>query len=39
MGGGGDGDGEMLLKVKKLHENAIIPTRSTEGAAGYDLFR
>ena len=26
------------LKVKKLSENATLPTRASEGAAGYDLF-
>ena len=28
----------MKFKVKKLSENAIIPTRNDEGAAGYDLY-
>lgn len=26
------------LKVKLIHEKAIIPSRQTEGAAGYDLY-
>ena len=25
------------LKVKKLHDDAIVPTRATEGSIGYDL--
>ena len=28
----------MQLKIKKLKENARIPKRATEGAAGMDLF-
>lgn len=28
----------MMLKVKKLHENAHIPTRANAKAAGYDLY-
>lgn len=28
----------MSLKIKKLHDNAQIPTRGSEMAAGYDLF-
>lgn len=28
----------MALKIKKLNAQAIIPTRSTPGAAGYDLY-
>lgn len=28
----------MELKIKKLHPNAKIPTRGTEGAAGLDLY-
>ena len=28
----------MVLKVKKLHEEAIIPTRGSEQAAGLDLY-
>jgi dUTP pyrophosphatase len=27
----------MLLKVKKLHPDAIIPTYATKGSAGFDL--
>lgn len=27
-----------MLKIKKLHENAKLPERSTVYAAGYDLF-
>lgn len=26
------------LKIKKVRENAIIPTRATEGSAGMDLY-
>lgn len=28
----------MNVKIKKLNENAIIPTRGSEYAAGYDLY-
>ena len=28
----------MVLKLKKLNDNAIIPTRGSEKAAGYDLY-
>lgn len=28
----------MEIKVKKLNENAILPTRGSEYAAGYDLY-
>lgn len=28
----------MKMKIKKLNENAIIPTRGSDGAAGYDLY-
>ena len=28
----------MKINVKKLNENAIIPTRGSEGAAGVDLY-
>lgn len=28
----------MNIKIKKLNDNAIIPTRGTEQAAGYDLY-
>lgn len=27
----------MQVKIKKLRDNAIIPTRGSEMAAGYDL--
>lgn len=27
-----------MIKVSKLFESAIIPTRGTEGAAGFDLY-
>lgn len=27
-----------LLKVKKLHPDAILPTRATNGSAGWDLY-
>lgn len=27
----------MIVKIKKLHEDAIIPEYQTEGAAGFDL--
>lgn len=30
-------DSPILLKVKKLHENAVIPHRATAGSAGMDL--
>lgn len=26
------------VKIKKLNENAVIPTRGSEYAAGYDLY-
>lgn len=26
------------LKIKKLHENSVIPTRATCGSAGFDLY-
>ncbi|MBR4983205.1 MAG: hypothetical protein IKY94_11670 [Lachnospiraceae bacterium] len=28
----------MKIKVKKLHENAVIPKYATSGSAGMDLF-
>ena len=28
----------MKLKLKKLHPNAIVPTKATEGSAAYDLY-
>lgn len=28
----------MKVKIKKLHTNAIMPTRGSEKAAGYDLY-
>ena len=28
----------MKIRVKKLNDNAIIPTRGSEKAAGYDLY-
>lgn len=27
-----------ILRIVKLHENAVIPKRGTDGSAGYDLF-
>lgn len=32
-------DYNMILKVKKLSENATLPKRGSAGAAGYDLAR
>lgn len=29
---------DLILKVKKLSENAILPVRASSKAAGYDLF-
>lgn len=35
----GEGAGEApLLKCKKLSDQAVIPTRGSDGAAGYDLY-
>ena len=28
----------MKIQIKKLNENAVIPTRGSEQAAGYDLY-
>ncbi len=28
----------MKINIKKLNENAVIPTRGSNGAAGYDLY-
>ena len=28
----------MKIQIKKLKENAIIPTRGSDRAAGYDLY-
>lgn len=28
----------MKVKIKKLNENAVIPTKATEGAAAYDVY-
>jgi len=28
----------MIIKFKKLNENAVVPTRGTTGSVGYDLF-
>jgi dUTP pyrophosphatase len=28
----------MRLRIKKLHEDAIIPTRTSPGSVGYDLY-
>ena len=29
---------ETKVRIKKLNENAIIPTRGSKQAAGYDLY-
>ena len=31
--------GQPLLRVQKLTENAYLPTRGSNEAAGYDLYR
>lgn len=31
-------DNDMNIKIKKLHNDTIIPTRGSEQAAGYDLY-
>lgn len=36
--GAKDGEETMELKTKRLNENATLPTRGTEGAAGLDLY-
>lgn len=28
----------MIIKIKKLTENAVIPTKATDGAAAYDVY-
>jgi len=28
----------MRLNIKRLNEDAILPTRATEGSAGYDIY-
>jgi dUTP pyrophosphatase len=28
----------MLVKIKKIHPNAILPTKGTDGAACYDIY-
>lgn len=30
--------GKMEVKIKKLNENAKMPTKGSEMAAGYDLY-
>ena len=34
-----DDDGVFSLKVKRLSEHAIVPTKGSSQAAGYDLYR
>lgn len=29
---------DSILKIRKIHENAFIPTRGSRDAAGYDLY-
>ena len=31
-------NGKMKIRIKKLKENAVIPTRGSSSAAGYDLY-
>ncbi len=31
-------NGEMKIRIKKLKDNAVIPTRGSSSAAGYDLY-
>lgn len=32
------GGSDMVLQVKKLSEDAVVPKRGSDGAAGYDLY-
>ena len=36
---GVSGDDDAPLRVKKMSEHATIPSRGSDGAAGYDLSR
>ena len=36
---GFSGDDDAPLRVKKMSEHATIPSRGSDGAAGYDLSR
>lgn len=29
---------DFKMKFKKLHENAVLPKRATDGSAGYDIY-